>query len=92
MSSDPSPPVKGARVITKLVNNRHGTKVNYRTISRYVRSGKIGVSPMSTGLEGSVPNKILKFLISATESYIQINQGNGNGAAIERKKLIRTVM
>jgi len=90
-SPDPSTPVKGARRIIRNVNGRHGTKLNYRTVTRYVSSGMIGVSPMKKGPEGSVPNKILKSLVSAIESYIRINQGNGKGAAIERKQLVQTV-
>jgi len=46
---------------------------------------------MKKGPEGSVPNKILNILVNATESYIRINQGNGKGAAIERKQLVQTV-
>jgi len=90
-SPDPSTPVKGARRITRKVNRCHGTNLNYRTITRYVSSGMIGVSPKKRGPEGSVPNKILKLLVSATESYIRINQGNGKGTAIERKQLVQTV-
>jgi len=90
-SKDICSPIKGARVIAKQVNDCHGTKLNYRTVTRYVSAGMIGVSPKRRGPEGNVPEKILKLLASATESYIRINQGNGNGDVIKRKSLARTV-
>ena len=70
------------------VNGCHGTKLNYRTVTRYVSAGMIGVSPKRRGPEGNMPEKSLKILVRATESYIRINQGNGNGTVIKRKSLV----
>jgi hypothetical protein len=46
---------------------------------------------LATGAAGKLPVDILNHLVGALESYIRINQGNGNGHALLKKNLVARV-
>ena len=81
-SNNMTSPQIGARKICVQVNRKHQTNISSRTITRYTNRGLIGISPLKRGPEGDVSDRIMKVLVRAFESYVQINQGNGNGAVI----------
>ena len=84
-------PQKGVRAVADIVNQRYGTSINYRTIARYCKNGLVGVSPLSIGERGTIPELVLSHLVTALESYIGINQANGHGLALRRKTLVHRV-
>ena len=86
-----SSPKKGSEAITTIVNEQFGTTINARTVRQYVNKGFSGDSPIKKGPEGNIPDKIFNVLNKALESYVQINQVNGNGDTIMRKNLAMNV-
>ena len=68
---------KSASTVAEIVNEKYGTSISSRTIYRYCQNGMAGESPLH--------------LVGTLESYIRINQGNGNGHALLKKTLIARV-
>ena len=86
-----SPSKKGAVRVTEIVNMQHGTSLNERTIRRYCQRGMAGWSPLPRGPDGRIDPDALIHLAAALESFIRINQGNGNGHALMRKTLVSRI-
>ena len=84
-------PNKGSEAITTIVNEQFGTTLNAWTVRRYVNKEFAGDSPIKKGPEGNIPDKIFNVLTKALESYVRINQVNGNGDTIMRKNLAMNV-
>ena len=87
--SDPTK--KSAQKVTDIVNETFGTNLSSRTVTHYCQKGMAGQSPIGKGPEGNVPDEVLKQLVQAFESYVRINQNNGDGQAILRKSLLQKV-
>ena len=84
-------PRKGSEAITTIFNEQFGKTLNARTVRRYVNKGFAGDYPTKKFPEGNIPDKIFNVLTKALESYVRINQGNGNGDTIKRKNLSMNV-
>ena len=82
---------KGSEAITKIVNEQFGTTLNALTVRRYFNKGFAGDSPIKKVPEGNIPDNIFNLLTKALESYVRINQGNGNGDIIMRKNIAMNV-
>ena len=87
--SDPTK--KSAPKVTEIVNNEFNTTLAHRTISEYVQNDMAGMSPIGKGARGKIPSDVMTHLVGAFESYVRINQNNGNGPAIFRKNLVSRV-
>ena len=74
--------------VSELVQEEFGTTIEVRTIQREVKQGRVGVSPKKMGPSSQFPNLVFNHLANAFESYIIINQLNGQGGDVSYKKLI----
>ena len=81
-----------AQEVCDLINNQHGTTVNKRSVQRYVKEGKVGYSPCKKGPDGGIPEEIIQLLLGAVESYVEINQANADGAWVNSRKYLRTIL
>ena len=63
-----------------------------RRIQTYVKNGEIGTSPRKTGNPGTIADYIFQLLCTATESFMKINQLNGQNVKNTRKKLSARVI
>jgi len=61
----------------KEVNESHGTNISYKTVSRMVREGKIGMSPVKPRPVGSFIKIEYEALKIAFLSYLKLEQANG---------------
>ena len=59
------------------VNESHGTNISHKNVSRMVREGKIGMSPVKPGPVGSFIRIEYKALKIAFLSYLKLEQANG---------------
>ena len=53
------------------------SNVKGRTIRRYVKNGLVGCPPLKRGERGTIPSPIFRALVEAFETFIQIEQANG---------------
>ena len=68
----------GARKVAAKIKEDYNVAIVYRTISNYVKSGAIGVSPRKQGNPGKILPHLFQTLCTAVSSYIKINQLNTN--------------
>ena len=69
--------MSAAEVVT-IVNREYGTNINHRTVQRYVQKGKAGLPPVNSGPPpGRLADSTFNVILTAFESYVQINQPNG---------------
>jgi hypothetical protein len=67
-----------ARTVADLIRNDCGISLCPRTIQKKVKEGEIRCSPLRRGPKGSIPELHYKNLCAAFESFVTINQINGN--------------
>ena len=68
-----NPRKKSLNAIVAEVNHLYGSNLSPVTVSRYVRKGMIGLSPMKKGPTGSIPGPIYHSLKVAYASYFSCN-------------------
>ncbi len=69
-----------ARAVVDLIRVHTGVELCVRTIQKKVKEGEIGCSPLRRGLKGNIPECHYNNLLMAFESFVRINQINGNVA------------
>jgi len=67
-----------ARTVADLIRNDCGIDLCPRTIQKKVKEGEIGCSPLRRGPKGNISELHYKNLCTAFESFVTINQLNGN--------------
>jgi hypothetical protein len=75
-----------ARTVADLIRNDCGISLSPRTIQKKVKEGEIGCSPLRHGPKGNIPELHYKNLCAAFESFVTINQINGNMQMCSAKK------
>ena len=75
-----------ARTVAELIRNDCGIDLCPRTIQKKVKEGEIGCSPLRRGPKGNIPELHYKNLCTAFESFVIINQLNGNMRVCSAKK------
>jgi hypothetical protein len=75
-----------ARTVADLIRNDCGIDLCPRTIQKKVKEGEIGCSPLRRGPKGNIPELHYKNLCTAFESFVTINQLNGNMRVCSAKK------
>ena len=75
-----------ARIVTDLIRNDCWISLCPRTIQK-VKEGKIRCSPLRCGPKGNIPELHYKNLCAAYESFVTINQINGNMQMCSAKKI-----
>ena len=63
--------------VAGTINAEYKSNVTGRTIRRYVKNGLVGCSPLKRGERGTIPSPIFRALVEAFETFIQIEQANG---------------
>ncbi len=67
-----------ARIVAGLIQNDCEISLCPRTIQKKVKEDEIGCSPLRCGPKGNIPELHYKNLCAAYESFVTINQINGN--------------
>jgi hypothetical protein len=67
-----------ARMVTEIVWNEFKVNLCPRTIQKKVKDGAVGVLPLRRGPKGFIPEHYFNNLCIAFETFIHINQMNGN--------------
>ena len=75
-----------ARIVADLIRNDCGISLSPRTLQKKVKAGKIRCSPLRCGPKGNIPELHYKNLCAAYESFVTINQINGNMQIHSAKK------
>ncbi len=75
-----------ARTVAELITHDYGISLCPRTIQKKVKEGKIGCLPLRHGSKGNIPELHYKNLCAAFESFVIINQINGNMCMCSGKK------
>jgi hypothetical protein len=75
-----------ARTVAGLIRNDCGISLCPQTIQKKVKEGKIGCSPLRRGSKGNIPELHYKSLCAEYESFVTINQINGNMRMCSAKK------
>ncbi len=70
----------------RWIGNYCGISLCPRTIQKKVKEGKIGCSPQRRGPKGNIPELHYNNLCAAFESFVTINQTNGNMRTCSGKK------
>jgi hypothetical protein len=78
---------KSAREVCEMARREFSVDLSARTIQDAVSKGRIGVLPLQRGPKGSIPDVHYKNLCLAFESFLAINQDNGDVRVRSRKKL-----
>jgi phage terminase large subunit-like protein len=78
-----------AKGVTELIKNEFKVEICTRSIQKYVKNGCIGVSPQRRGPKGEIDELHFKNLCLAFESFIVINQNNGDARIRTYKKLAK---
>ena len=87
---DPEGKGRSAAKIVKAANTEYGTQLNHQTVLRYVHEGRSGEAPARKGPRpGNIPPEAMDLVVSAFETYVQINQANGDAYAVDRWCLIQ---
>ena len=75
--------------VAELIRNYCGISLcprTIRTIQKKVKEGKIGCLPLRRGPKGNIPELHYNNLCAAFESFVTINQTNGNMRTCSGKK------
>ena len=75
-----------SRTVAELIQNDCGISLCPRTIQKKVKEGKIGCLPLRRGPKGNIPELHYNNLCAAFESFVTINQTNGNMRTCSGKK------
>ena len=75
-----------ARKVADMIKNDCGIDLCPRTIQKKVKEGEIGCSPLRRGPKGNIPELHYRNLCTAFESFVTINQLNGNMRVCSVKK------
>jgi hypothetical protein len=67
-----------ARMVTEIVRNEFKVNLCPQTIQKKVKDGAVGFSPLRRGPKGFIPEHHFNNLCIAFETFIRINQMNGN--------------
>ena len=78
---------KLARQVSEMAKREFSVDISARTIQDAVYKDHIGVSPLQRGPRGAIPDVHYKNLCIAFESFLSINQDNGDVHVRARKKL-----
>ncbi len=70
-----------ARMVTEIVRNEFKVYLCPLTIQKKVKDGAVGFSPLRCGPKGFIPEHHFNNLCIAFETFIRINQMNGNTRA-----------
>ena len=76
-----------ARSTAELVSKLFKVSISARSIQKKVKEGNIGTSPLRRGPKGNIPELHFRNLCIAFESFIRINQLNGNIRKLGTRKL-----
>jgi len=76
-----------AKGLTELIKNEFKVELCTRSVQKYVKNGCIGVSPQRRGPKGKIDELHYKNLCLAFESFVVINQNNGDARIRTYKKL-----
>jgi hypothetical protein len=74
------------RTVAELIRNNCGISLCPRTIQKKVKEGKIRCLPLRRGPKGNIPELQYNNLSAAFESFVTINQINGNMRMCSGKK------
>ena len=86
------PKGRSAQNVCDQIEREYGVKLSRHTLNRYFKDGNIGSSPLRNGFPGTIPEFVFKNLCTAIESYMKINQLNGQSVENSRKNLHNRVM
>jgi hypothetical protein len=75
-----------ARTVADLIRNNYGIDLCPQIIQKKMKEGKMGCSPLRRGPKGNIPELHYKNLCTAFESFVTINQLNGNMRMCSAKK------
>ena len=76
-----------ARMVTEIVRNEFKVNLCPRTIQKKVKDGAVGVSPLRRGPKGFIPEHHFNNLCIAFETFLRINQMNGNTRVLATKRV-----
>ena len=82
---------QSARDVCGQIERDYGVKLSPRTITRYVKNGNVGTSPKKNGNPGTIPEFVFQTLCTAMETFMKINQVNGQNVENTRQKLHKRV-
>ena len=85
-------PKKSAKYVSEMTKKAyHGVGPSSRTIIRECDKGRGGKSPLRKGAPGEIPPLVFNLICNAFESFVVINQLNGNGGNNTKKILASKV-
>ena len=67
---------RSQKEIVDGLNKSMNANISHKTVSRYVRAGLIGVSPLKHGPSGHLPSRIYNPLKGACVTYLKLEQAN----------------
>ena len=75
-----------ARAVVDQVNEHFGSNISKRTVQYYVQVGKAGMAPSKRGpTPGRLSEPTFELVLSAFETFVQINQANGEAATHNKR-------
>ena len=89
LMSPTNPKKRSQRTIVSELNDRLGTNMSHKSVSRMVRDGKIGVSPTKPGPVGAFNKVVYGALQIAFLSYIKLEQAGGKSQSTVRDLSLR---
>ena len=79
-----------AETICRELNEKENTTIKPRTVRNAVRDGRVNLTPLKRGQQGSIPHQAFKALCGAFESYVKLASQKGD-INISRPRLIQRV-
>lgn len=88
------PDKKSIAGIVDVVNQQLNSNINDRTVSRYVRKGMIGISPLKQGPVGDFSKTIYSALKGAYNTYLKLEQAESKKQSTTKamSKLVNAVV
>ena len=83
---------KSAEQFCNIINGKYGTSVRKRTVQKHVKIEIVGESPMKKDPYGGLPKDTYRLLAGAFESYVRIQQANGNDATMNKRLRLKKVV
>ena len=76
---------KSSEMVADTINAEHSSNLSAKTIQRYVHDGMIGTPPLPNGCPGTIPMESFEALCGAFETFILIEQANGEAQTNNHK-------
>ena len=76
-----------AAEVAESVSKQYKVSLSRRSIQQKVKEGNVGTSPLRRGPKGNIPEQDFKNLCVAFESFVRINQLNGDMRVLGPKKV-----